>query len=121
MLRVMLLAGFALAVAGFQGLGYPKPAQEPVTAFVDVRVIPMTNDGVLDHQTVIVRGTRIAEAGRSMQVRAPGRAITIDGRGQDLIRGVTEMIGDFTNTCGDPKLTKNVQVLYVADSMPMVR
>src|SRR5512145_2251161 len=53
--RVMLLAGFAVMVGVLQMLGFPKPAQEPVTAFVDVGVIPMTGDGALDHQTVIVR------------------------------------------------------------------
>src|SRR5262245_30850044 len=121
MLRVMLLAGFALAVAGFQGLGYPKPAQEPVTAFVDVRVIPMTNDGVLDHQTVIVRGTRIAEIGPSTQVRAPGGAVTIDGRGKYLIPGLIEMHGHLPNPNAGPELTENVLFLYVANGVTTVR
>lgn len=117
----MVLAGFALAVGGFQGLGYPKPAQEPVTAFVDVRVIPMINDGVLEHQTVIVRGTRIAEIGPSTQVRAPGGAVTIDGRGKYLIPGLTEMHGHLPNPNAGPELTENVLFLYVANGVTTVR
>lgn len=118
---MVLLAGFALAVSGFQVLGFPKPVQEPVTAFVDVRVIPMTSDGVLDHQTVIVRGTRIAQIGPSAQVRAPAGAVTIDGRGKYLIPGLTEMHGHLPNPNAGPELTETVLFLYVANGVTTVR
>ena len=76
-MRVMLTAGFAIVAAAFQSTGFHKRAQEPVTAFVDVGIIPMTSDGALDHQTVIVRGGRIAQIGPASQVRAPAGAVTI--------------------------------------------
>src|SRR2546429_9825446 len=46
---ILLSLAFALAL---QGSVIPKPAQEPVVAFVDVHVIPMNQAGILDHQTV---------------------------------------------------------------------
>jgi hypothetical protein len=98
-----------------------KPNSEPVTAFVDVHVIPMNRAGVLDHQTVIVRGTRIEQMGPATQVRAPAGAVTIDGRGKYLIPGLTEMHGHLPNPNAGPELTENVLFLYVANGVTTVR
>lgn len=117
----MLTAGFAIVAVAFQSTGVPKPVQEPVTAFVDVGVIPMTSDGVLDHQTVIVRGARIAQVGPAAQVRAPAGAVTIDGRGKYLVPGFAEMHGHFPNPQAGPELTENVLFLYVANGVTTVR
>lgn len=121
MRRVMLLAGCAIVAVAFQSTGGPQPAQEPVTAFVDVGVIPMTSDGALDHQTVIVRGARIAQVGPASQVRAPAGAVTIDGRGKYLMPGFAEMHGHFPNPQAGPEVTENVLFLYVANGVTTVR
>lgn len=121
MRRVTLTAGLAVVALTFQGMGFPRPPQEPVTAFVDVRVIPMTSDAVLDHQTVIVRGARIAQMGPAAQVRAPADAVTIDGRGKYLMPGITEMHGHLPNPNAGPELTENVLFLYVANGVTTVR
>jgi imidazolonepropionase-like amidohydrolase len=120
-MRVMLTAGFAIVAAAFQSTGFHKPAQEPVTAFVDVGIIPMTSDGALDHQTVIVRGGRIAQIGPASQVRAPAGAVTIDGRGKYLMPGFAEMHGHFPNPQAGPEITENVLFLYVANGVTTVR
>ncbi len=117
----MLSTGLAVVALMFQGMGFPKPTLEPVTAFVDVHVIPMNRDGVLDHQTVIVRGTRIAQMGPAAQVRAPAGAVTIDGRGKYLMPGITEMHGHLPNPNAGPELTENVLFLYVANGVTTVR
>ncbi len=104
-----------------QGSVLPKPAQEPVVAFVDVHVIPMNRDGVLDHQTVIVRGNRIAEMGPAAQVKAPAGAITVDGRGKYLIPGLGEMHGHLPHPAAGPELTENVLFLYLANGVTTVR
>ena len=117
----MLSTGLAAVALMFQGMGFPKPNLEPVTAFVDVHVIPMNRDGVLDHQTVIVRGTRIAQMGPAAQVRAPAGAVTIDGRGKYLMPGITEMHGHLPNPNAGPELTENVLFLYVANGVTTVR
>jgi hypothetical protein len=60
-----LLFLFEIAIAT-TGSAQPSAAPgSPVTAFVNVRVVPMDHDDVQRGQTVIVRGDRIAEIGPS--------------------------------------------------------
>lgn len=110
----MPIATIALAAVALQG-------SEPVVAFVDVHVIPMNRDGVLDHQTVIVRGNRIAGLGPVAQLRVPAGAITVDGRGKYLMPGLAEMHGHLPNPSAGPELTENVLFLYVANGVTTVR
>jgi len=117
----MTIVSLALAAFALQGSFLPKRSQEPVVAFVDVRVIPMDRDGILEHQTVIVRGNRIAEMGPAAQVRAPAGAVTVDGRGKYLMPGFAEMHGHFPNPNAGPELTENVLFLYVANGVTTVR
>jgi imidazolonepropionase-like amidohydrolase len=63
----------------------------PLTAFVDVMVIPMDRERLLEHQTVIVRDGRIERIGNSDQVEVPSDAMAIDGRGKYLIPGLVDM------------------------------
>jgi len=109
-----MLAGLAFAALALQG-------SEPVVAFEDVNVVPMNRDGVLEHQTVIVRGTRIAEMGPAAQVRAPAGATIVSGRGKYLMPGFAEMHGHFPNPNAGPELTENVLFLYVANGVTTVR
>ena len=122
MRRAMTLLSLAVAALALQGSILPKRTlQEPVVAFVDVRVVPMSTGGVLDHQTVIVRGNRIAEVGPSGQVKVPVGALTVDGRGKYLMPGFAEMHGHFPNPNAGPELTENVLFLYVANGVTTVR
>ena len=61
-----------------------------VVAFVDVNVIPMDRERVEAHQTVLVRGDRIAAVGRSADVAVPPDATVIDGRGRFLLPGLVD-------------------------------
>ncbi|MGH7519768.1 MAG: amidohydrolase family protein [Gemmatimonadales bacterium] len=117
----MTLLSLAVAALALQGSLLPKRLQEPVVAFVDVHVIPMSRDGVLDHQTVIVRGSRIVEVGAAGQVKVPAGATTVDGRGKYLMPGFAEMHGHFPNPTAGPELTENVLFLYVANGVTTVR
>jgi len=110
----MTLMSLALAAITLQG-------SSPPVAFVDVNVIPMNRDGVLEHQTVIVRGDRIAEMGLAAQLRPPAGATTIDGRGKYLMPGMTEMHGHLPNPTAGAELTENVLFLYVANGVTTVR
>jgi imidazolonepropionase-like amidohydrolase len=121
MRRAMTFMSLALAALALQGSIVPKHSQESVVAFVDVHVIPMSTGGVLDHQTVIVRGNRIAEMGPAAQVRAPAGAVTVDGRGKYLMPGMAEMHGHLPNPNAGPELTENVLFLYVANGVTTVR
>ena len=117
----MTIVPLALAALVLQGSVFPKRSQEPVVAFVDVTVVPMSRDGVLEHQTVIVRGNRIAELGPATQVRAPAGATTVSGAGKYLMPGFAEMHGHFPNPNAGPELTENVLFLYVANGVTTVR
>jgi len=110
----MTLMSLALAAIALQG-------SSPPVVFVDVNVIPMNRDGVLEHQTVIVRGDRIAEMGLAAQLRPPAGATTIDGRGKYLMPGMTEMHGHLPNPTAGAELTENVLFLYVANGVTTVR
>jgi len=66
-------------------------AQESSVAIVDVTVVPMDRERLLEHQTVIVRNSRIAAVGPSPSVRLPSNAEQIDGRGKFLMPGLTDM------------------------------
>jgi imidazolonepropionase-like amidohydrolase len=65
----------------------------PVTALVDVNVVPMDVERVLRGQTVLVREGRIAEIGPSASVRVPDGAARVEGRGRYVIPGLAEMHG----------------------------
>ena len=116
-----VIAIVALATLALQGTVFPKPRRDSVLAFVDVHVVPMNRDGVLDHQTVIVRDGRIAEMGPAARVRAPVGARTVDGRGKYLMPGLTEMHGHLPNPNASPELTENVLFLYLANGVTTVR
>ena len=117
----MTIVPLALAALALQGSVFPKRSQEPVVAFVDVNVVPMNRDGVLEHQTVIVRGNRIAEVGPASRVRAPAGATTVNGSGKYLMPGFAEMHGHFPSPNAGPELTENVLFLYVANGVTTVR
>ena len=63
----------------------------PVTAFVNVSVIPMDREQVLPNQTVVVQGEEIAQIGPAGQVSVPAGAVRIDGRGQFLLPGLGDL------------------------------
>jgi hypothetical protein len=66
--------------------------QEAVTAFIDVQVVPMDGERVLAHQTVLVRGTRIAELGAVREIRVPPQAVRVAGAGTAyLLPGLADM------------------------------
>lgn len=68
-------------------------AQEsPVTAFVDVNVVPMDRERVLPHQTVIVRGDRIEALGPVGELAIPAGARRVEGAGTRwLVPGLADM------------------------------
>jgi imidazolonepropionase-like amidohydrolase len=62
-----------------------------VTAFINVNLVPMTHEKVVEHQTVLVKGTRIIAIGLSNAVDIPEDAIIINGAGAYLMPGLADM------------------------------
>jgi hypothetical protein len=97
--------------------------QENVTAFVNVSVIPMDRERVLTGQTVLVRGSRIAEVGAANRVRIPAGATRVDGTGRWLIPGLAEMHAHVQPSDQPAAVTLNERILllYVAHGVTTVR
>jgi imidazolonepropionase-like amidohydrolase len=84
------LFGVVTAIAGVAPVAAQAPSNQPV-AFVNVTVIPMSREGSVAGQTVVVRDGRIAEVGPAGRVRVPEGATRIDAAGKFLIPGLAEM------------------------------
>ncbi len=61
-------------------------------AFVHVNVIPMTRDGVMKDQTVIINRGRITQVGSATSTRIPRNALRIDGQGKYLMPGLVDFL-----------------------------
>ena len=93
-MRAALALALAVVVCGkswSSSSSKPPPAAGPAIAIVDATVIPMDPDGALPHQTVIVRGDRIAAVGPVASTPVPAGATTIDGKGEWVIPGLVDM------------------------------
>jgi cytosine/adenosine deaminase-related metal-dependent hydrolase len=88
MRRHRILTGLGLA-----WLAAAPLAQAAVdTAFVDVRVVPMEDSRVLEHQTVLVQGRRIVALGPVASTVVPKGSQRIEGHGTAyLVPGLADM------------------------------
>jgi hypothetical protein len=64
---------------------------DQVTAFVNVNLIPMTEEKIIQNQTLIVKGKEIWQIGSSNVVELPEKARIIDGTGCYLMPGLVDM------------------------------
>jgi imidazolonepropionase-like amidohydrolase len=60
-------------------------------AIRDVKLISMTEDRVIPNQTVIVEKARISQVGPSSSIKVPSGMRVIDGNGNYLVSGLTDM------------------------------
>ena len=89
MLKRILILATILSLTTFSCIRASN--KDPVTAFVNVNLVPMTSDVVLPYQTVLVRGDRIEIVGPSNEIRIPRKARIIDGEGAWLMPGLADM------------------------------
>jgi imidazolonepropionase-like amidohydrolase len=87
-----------LGLVSCSGTTSPAPADDPAEvrapaaiAFVDVRVVPMTDGTVLDHRTVIVRDGRVERIEPAGSSPLPGDVTVIEGRGRYLAPALIDM------------------------------
>ncbi len=95
--------------------------ERAVIAFVGVTVIPMDRERSLPNQTVIVRGDRIVEIGPADRVRAPERALRVEGRGKYLIPGLAEMHAHLPGGQAPDSIVARTLFLYVSGGITTVR
>lgn len=88
--------------------------QDGVVAFVGVSVIPMDAERVLEGQTVVVQGDRIAAIGPTGHVAVPAGATVVEGGGRYLIPGLADMHEHIGPNLDAP-------TLFVANGVTTVR
>lgn len=94
-------------------------AQDRMTAFVNVHVVPMDREAILRDHTVLVKGDRIVELGPSAKVKPPAGAAIVDGQGKFLTPGLGEMHGHLTG--GDVALNERILLLNVSRGITTLR
>ncbi len=109
----------------------PDSTAGPVTAFVDVNVVPMDADRVVAGQTVLVQDGTIVEIGPTEVVSVPADARVIDGTGRWLMPGLTDMhthLGtnwaEFTDRrppeAGLQQMAEGQMLLYLANGVTTI-
>ncbi len=97
----------------------PDPV-EPTVAFVNVNVFPGDSDRIIENQTVVVRGDRIAEVGPADETTVPDGALVVEGRDRYLMPGFAEMHGHIPPS-DQPEYVERVLLLFVANGVTTVR
>ena len=87
-----------------------------MTVFKNVNLVPMTEEKILENQTVLVKGDRIFKIGPSNEVKIPPNARVIDGQGAYLMPGLADM---HVHLKGDWPISQ--LDLYLANGVTTVR
>jgi imidazolonepropionase-like amidohydrolase len=64
---------------------------ERMTAFKNVHLVPMTEEKIVENQTVLVKGDRIFKIGPADKIEIPPKSKLIDGDGAFLMPGLADM------------------------------
>ncbi|MSQ98971.1 MAG: hypothetical protein EXR85_06735 [Xanthomonadales bacterium] len=115
-IRKLAVAAVVLALTG---PGYAFEPPEPWYVFVDVNVLPMSGPVVLTHQTVLVRGGRIAAVAPADKITLTPDVVRIDGRGKYLMPGLSDMHAHITPS--EPPGTTAELLLYLASGVTTLR
>lgn len=111
----------ARALAVLAGLAAAPAAAAPPIAIVDVDVAPMDAERVLEHQTVLISGDRIARTGPLAAVYIPDDATVIRGRGLTLVPGMADMHAHLPGADGPAMPIDDYLFLDVARGVTTVR
>jgi imidazolonepropionase-like amidohydrolase len=113
---------FAAALLLAACVSLDAPAQEQTIAFVDVNVVPMDRERLLERQTVVIRGSRIAEIGPAATVAVPAGALRVEAGGKYLLPGLSDMHGHLPpgDGTGDDAISQYLR-LYLANGVTLVR
>lgn len=104
-----------VALAGLAGTA--RPAAAAITAFTNVRLVPMTAERVIPGQSVIVVDGKIARVGPMREVRVPPGAVVIDGGGRYLMPGLADMHTHFNDAMFEHPFCN----LFLANGVTTVR
>ncbi len=94
MKRVAIVVGAVLGALLLSNLSVGQSCRDGF-AIADVTLIPMTDDTILEHQTIVISGDRIVQVGPTSSTTAANTlgldgACIIDGQGQFLMPGLVD-------------------------------
>lgn len=101
--------------------GASLPRVDGDAAFVNANVIPMDVERVLENQTVVIAGGRIAAIGSADEMAPADGVEIIDAEGGYLLPGFAEMHGHLPSPRQSDRDAQNVLFLYVANGVTTVR
>jgi imidazolonepropionase-like amidohydrolase len=81
--------------------------------FVDVNLVPMDEEKVFHHKTVVVNSGKVEQIGETSEIEVPRNATEVNGRGKYLMPGLADM---HTHVWGEASL-----LLFVANGVTTVR
>ena len=105
--RLIILSSLSLMGCG---------EDESITAFQNVNLISMTEEKIVDNQTVLVKGDRILKVGPSTEMKMPPNARVIDGLDAYLMPGLADMHVHLKGDWPLPQLD-----LYIANGVTTIR
>lgn len=91
----------------------PSRAQHAEIVFEDVTLVPLDRERVVGHQSVVIRGGRIAAIGPAAKLTPGESALRIDGRGKFLMPGLADLHVHLFNS-------KDL-LLYLANGVTTIR
>ena len=109
-----------IAAAGACG-GEPTTVVDGDIAFVGVNVLPMDSERILEHQTVVIDGGRVASIDPSGIVDPAEGVELVEAEGHYLMPGLAEMHGHLPNPRMSDEDIRNLLFLYLANGVTTVR
>jgi imidazolonepropionase-like amidohydrolase len=119
-MRTPIVFAAAMACAAMS-LPPQNSAAPPVTAFVNVNVLPMDRNAVLSDQTVVVRDSRIVSVGPAASVTVPPGAQRVDARGKFLMPALAEMHAHIPGGAAPDAEIERTLFLYAANGVGTIR
>ncbi len=98
-----------------------QSAPDGAVAFENVTVIPMDEERILEGQTVVIAGDRIAHVGPSGQSGPPSGARVVDGTGRFLMPGFAEMHGHLPGPGTEAGEVDRILFLFLSNGVTTVR
>jgi hemin uptake protein HemP len=92
-----------------------------LTAFINVNLVPMTDERIIESQTVLVEGSRIIAIGHSDELHVPKNAIVIDGDGYYLMPGLADMHMHTREDWTGNAWPVSPLILYLANGVTTIR
>jgi imidazolonepropionase-like amidohydrolase len=119
--RFLPVLAVSLSIVAAATASAPVQNTGPVTAFVNVNVIPMDRETVLAGHTVVIRAGRIEDVGPVATVKVPEGATRIDGKGRYLMPALAEMHAHVPGGNAPDAQVERVLFLYAANGIGTIR